>query len=119
MSLKQEIVQEVGQNLYLQDAVVKQVIDEFLRILRREIINRGEATLKGLFTIKTSKKKAHTRKHIVTGEDTEFEESEFLTVSLSKPLRDEFQRSRNEENPRKNSSVAKKNENPFLDDDYV
>lgn len=92
LSLHQEIIAEISENLYLRKGVVKEVVDEYLRILKREIIHRGNVVVKGLFTIKRGKKAAHKRRHIKTGEVVEHPESEHLIIALAQPLRDGFRR---------------------------
>lgn len=89
LSLQQELEAEISQELYLSKDVVKQVLDAYIRKLREKIIERGEATIKGLFSIKTNTKKAHTRKNF-NGESEEYPKTKFLSISLSRPLRDEF-----------------------------
>lgn len=91
LSLQQELEAEISQELYLSKDVVKQVLDTYIRKLREKIIERGEATIKSLFSVKTHTKKAHTRTNF-DREVEEYPETKFLSISLSRPLRDEFRR---------------------------
>lgn len=88
---KEQIISEVARATYLSNDVVTDVVNEYLRAIRREVVRTGWLTIKGFFAVRTSVKKAHVRKDIHTGKDTQFPESEYLRVSLSKQLRDEFQ----------------------------
>lgn len=85
------MIAEVARNTYLSNDVVKDVVNEYLKVLRREIVENGRMTIKGIFSIRSSVKKAHVRRELHSGKDTQFPESEYLRVSLSKQLRDEFQ----------------------------
>lgn len=92
LSLHQEIIAEISQTLYLRKGLVKEVVDEYLRVLKREIIQRGDVIVKGLFSIKRGRKPAHRRRHIKTGKVVEHPESEHLVISLAQPLRDGFRK---------------------------
>lgn len=94
LSVQQELEAEISQELYLSKAVVKQVLDMYIRKLREKIIERGEVTIKSLFSVKTQTKKAHTRTNF-DGEKEEYPETQFLSISLSRPLRDEFRKKHN------------------------
>lgn len=94
LSIQQELEAEISQELYLSKDVVKQVLDAYIQKLREKIIKRGEVTIKSLFSVKTQTKKSHTRTNF-DGEKEEYPETQFLSISLSRPLRDEFRKKHN------------------------
>lgn len=96
---KDHIISEVSQNTYLSVDVVRDVVNEFLRVIRREIVETGRMTIPGIFSVRTMTKKAHRRRSVKTGEMTDYPASEYLAVALSKSLRDEFQMMRRTDSP--------------------
>lgn len=103
---KERIIAEVARNTYLSNDVVKDVVNEYLKVLRKEIVETGRLAVKGIFSIQSSVKKAHVRRDLHTGKDTQFPESEYLRVSLSKQLRDEFHARRKGSSPAARSGHA-------------
>lgn len=112
---KEQLIHETAENLWYREDVVREIVTEFLRILRREIISRGEMHLRGLFTIKTVERKLRRDREDysdISGENARKETERYLSVSLPRGLRQAFQ---DKHHPQK--KVERMEDNPFLMDD--
>lgn len=54
---REDIVREIGYDLYLQEVVVREVLDRFSDILIEEVVNHGEADIHHIFHIKNTQYK--------------------------------------------------------------